>query len=91
MSGGFHAAGDEDDLASMPFSALSDPIDIARTYAAEEQAWSTLRARHFVPQDVEHARKMLRDIVAGNMRFAANDHDLVRRSVDGFLTNRRNI
>lgn len=71
------------------FEALGDPIDIARVHAAVEVAWRDLRSRSFEPSDSERDRHRLRDIVASHVLLAANDHDLVRRSIDGFLAQRR--
>ena len=74
-------------LKPMTFAALADPVDMARAHAAVEAAWQDLKARSLPASDSERA--LLSDIVASHVVRAANDHDLVRRSVAGFLASRR--
>ena len=72
-----------------PFAVLIDPVDIARVHAAVDGAWTALQSRSRVTADPELARASLYGIVASNIHFAADDHDLVRRSIDRFLVGRR--
>jgi hypothetical protein len=72
-----------------PFAVLIDPVDIARVHAAVDGAWTALQSRCRVTGDPELARASLYGIVASNIHFAADDHDLVRRSIDRFLVGRR--
>lgn len=48
-----------------------------------------LKSRSFLPADADSDRATLRDIVASNIFVAANDHDLIRRSVERFLSDLR--
>lgn len=81
-----------DDFASCepdPFSVLIDPVDIARVHAAVDGAWTALQSRCRATADPDLARASLYGIVASNIHFAADDHDLIRRSIDRFLVGRR--
>ncbi|MCP4562954.1 MAG: hypothetical protein GY873_25250 [Bosea sp.] len=72
-----------------PFAVLIDPVDIARVHAAVDCAWTALQSRCRIAADPELARASLYGIVASNIHFAADDHDLIRRSIDHFLVGRR--
>jgi hypothetical protein len=64
-------------------------VDLARALAAVDVAWLTLQSRSVVGLNSEAERKTLCDIVATKIMVAANDHDLVRHSVAGFMAFRR--
>lgn len=70
----------------MPFSSLSDPIEIARAQAALDQAWSEIERLgvtfHGAPEG-ERARAA--QIVAGLMSQSVSDEELVRRVVTRFI------
>jgi hypothetical protein len=68
---------------------LADPVDIARAHGAVDSAWMSLKSRNLLPSDVDSGRETLLDIVASNIFVAANDHELIRRSVERFLTDLR--
>jgi len=75
-----------DEQQRATFSGLVDPVEIARAYAAAEAAWQELTRRFRAP---DIPSQMLSAIVARHIHRAANDHDLVRRSVADFLSSQR--
>lgn len=68
----------------MTFAALADPVDIARAHAAVDAAWESLTATRFSSATSDLHREALADIVASYVLLAANDHELVRRSIAAF-------
>jgi hypothetical protein len=68
------------------FAVLTVPIDIARVHAAVDCAWTTLQSRSVVNAGAEFARANLYRIVASNIPFGADHHQLIRRPVDHFRT-----
>ena len=69
--------------AAMPFSSLTDPVDLARAEGALEIAWRELEPQ--IPEhDREHARTRLAYLIASFALVALDEADLVRRAVDQF-------
>ena len=67
----------------MPFSSLTDPVDLARAEGALEIAWRELELQ--VPEhDRERARTRLTYLIASFALVALDEADLVRRSVEKF-------
>ena len=70
----------------MPFSSLSDPMEIARAHAALEQVWAEIERQgigyHGSP-DGERTRAA--QIVVGLLSQAASEDDLVRLAVARFV------
>lgn len=64
----------------MPFSSLTDPVELARAAAALEAAWNDLRSTHTEPVD-ERERTRLAYIVSNLVRIAQDENDLARRAV----------
>lgn len=67
----------------MPFSSLTDPIDLARAEAALEKAWAELKPS-LLAGSVEQERNNLAYIVASLVRLALDEDDLARRAIDRF-------
>ena len=67
----------------MPFSSLTDPIDLARAEAALEKAWAELKPS-LLAGSVEHERNNLAYIVASLVHLALDEDDLARRAIDRF-------
>jgi len=69
----------------MPFSSLSDPVEIARAQTALEEVWAEIERQgieyHGTP-DGERARAA--QIVAGLLAQSTSNDDLVRLSVARF-------
>lgn len=64
----------------MPFSSLSDPVDLARAQAALEAAWSEVRST--IPDALdERERNRLAYIVAALVAIAEDEDDLARRAI----------
>jgi len=76
-------------MDAMPFSSLSDPVEIARAQAALELAWREIERLglpyHGTPEG-ERARAA--QIVAGLMSQSVSDDELVRRVVIRFVDKR---
>lgn len=66
----------------MPFSSVTDPIDLARATAALEAAWSEIKAEK--PDIDEAQREKLAFIVAGLAPLAMDDEDLAWRAIEKF-------
>lgn len=67
----------------MPFSSLSDPVDVARAQGALDTVWNEIRPS--VPDaDQELERERLADIVACLARIALDEADLVRRALERY-------
>ena len=69
----------------MPFSSVSNPVDLARAQAAMEAAWTEVVTTHgelLGEACTERAR--LAFVVASMIPLATDDADLVRRSVRRF-------
>ncbi len=67
----------------MPFSSLTDPIDLARAQAALEKAWSDLKPS-LPPESGERERNNLAYIVASLVPLALDEDDLAQRAIDRF-------
>lgn len=67
----------------MPFSSLTDPIDLARAEAAFEKAWAELKPS-LLAGSVEQERNNLAYIVASLVPLALDEDDLARRAIDRF-------
>lgn len=67
----------------MPFSSLTDPIDLARAEAALEKAWAELKPSLSAGSD-ERERKNLAYIVASLVPLALDEDDLAQRAIDRF-------
>jgi len=68
---------------SVPFSSLTDPVDLARAQGALEAAWRVLE--HAVPEDDrERARTRLAYMVASYLHVAVDEADLAYRAVERF-------
>lgn len=70
----------EHDGGAMPFSSLTDPIDLARAEAALEKAWTDLKPS-LPPGSEERERNNLAYIVAGLVHLALDEDDLAQRAV----------
>lgn len=68
---------------AMPFSSLTDPIDLARAQAALEKAWVELR-RSLPDETVEQGRNNLAYIIASLVPLALDEDDLAQRAIDRF-------
>lgn len=67
----------------MPFSTLTDPIDLARAQAALETAWAEIRPA--LSQDTyERERTRLAYAVAALASIAEDEDDLARRAVERY-------
>lgn len=67
----------------MPFSSLTDPVELARAQAALEAAWTAVAAN--VPDALtEQERTRLAYIVANLVALSVDEDDLTRRSVDQY-------
>ena len=68
----------------MPFTSLTDPVDIARAQAALDAAWDEIRPRLDDSQDLDRERQRLVSIVANLVMVAIDDEDLTRRTLEKF-------
>ena len=67
----------------MPFSSLSDPVDLARAQAALDAAWKEVRST--IPDAFEEReRARLAYILAGLVHVAEDEDELMRRAVDRY-------
>lgn len=66
----------------MPFSSLTDPVDLARAGAALEAAWAAIKAQQPNADAIE--RERLAFIVANLVPLAMDEDDLTRRAVEKF-------
>lgn len=67
----------------MPFSSLTDPVDLARAQAALDSAWEEIRTTVREGQE-ERERTRLSYIVAAMTAVAEDEDDLKRRAVARF-------
>lgn len=67
----------------MPFSSLTDPVDLARAGAALDAAWSEIRLDLPDPYD-ERERTRLAYIVASLVANGEDEDDLTRRAIERF-------
>lgn len=65
----------------MPFSSLTDPIELARASAALESAWNEIQLASPVPLD-ERERTRLAYIVAGLVAVAEDEDDLTQLAIE---------
>lgn len=71
----------------MPFSSLTDPVELARADAALEAAWAELRAS--IPHGLEEReRTRLAYIIAALIAVAEDEDDLIRRAINRFRHSR---
>lgn len=67
----------------MPFSSLSDPVDLALAQAALEAAWNEVRST--IPDAFdERERTRLAYIVAALVAIAEDEDDLARRAIERY-------
>jgi hypothetical protein len=67
----------------VPFSSLTDPIDLARAEAALEKAWAELQPS--LPSGCgERERTNLAYVVASLVPLALDEDDLAQRAIDRF-------
>ncbi|MGO4407579.1 hypothetical protein AB4Z10_25350 [Bosea sp. RAF48] len=67
----------------MPFSSLSDPVDLARAQAALDAAWDEVRLPIPNPCDGRERTK-LAYIIAALAHVAEDEDDLTRRAIDRY-------
>lgn len=67
----------------MPFSSLTDPIDLARAEAALERAWAELKPS-FPEGSNQQERNNLACIIASLVPLVLDEDDLAQRSIDRF-------
>lgn len=67
----------------MPFSSLTDPVDIARAQAAFDAAWKEVSS-NVANEDQERERTRLSFIVASYAVVALDEADLVQRALERF-------
>lgn len=67
----------------MPFSSLTDPVDLARAFGALDAAWAIVKAE-IADDDVERERIRLAYIVSAFALTSNSESDLVDRSVQRF-------
>lgn len=67
----------------MPFSSLTDPVELARASAALDAAWNEVRLSLSDPYD-ERERVRLAFIVASLAVIAEDEDDLTQRSIERF-------
>jgi hypothetical protein len=73
----------------LPFSSISNPIDLARAHAAFETAWTQIvNENPGQLLDANDERGRLARIVADQIPFAEDEDDLARRAVKRFLEGR---
>jgi tryptophanase len=67
----------------MPFSALTDPVELARAGAALDAAWNEIRLT--VPHsDHERERTHLAYIIASLVAVAEDEDDLTQRVIERY-------
>lgn len=69
----------------MPFSTLTDPVDLARAQAALESVWTEVQ-RGVPPDRVESERVRLAYIIASLAPTALDEDELVQKALDRFRT-----
>lgn len=69
----------------MPFSSLSDPVDVARSLAAWETAWRRIEHQQIsMLGSPEAERARLRYIIGSLAPLALDEEELVERAVQRF-------
>lgn len=67
----------------MPFSSLTDPVDLARAQAALDAAWAQIEPR--VDEDRrEEARAQLAYAIVSQVRAALDESELTARAMQKF-------
>ncbi len=67
----------------MPFSSLTDPVELACAQAALDAAWKVIKS--MVPEDVrERERTRLAYIIAAFIAVAEDEDELVRRAINRY-------
>ena len=67
----------------MPFSSLSDPVDLARATAALDAAWAEIKPS--IPDaKLDQERSRLAYIIASFAVVALDEADLKRRAIERF-------
>ncbi len=67
----------------MPFSSLTDAVELARASAALDAAWNEVRLSLSDPYD-ERERTRLAYIVASLVAVAEDEDDLTQRAIERF-------
>ncbi len=67
----------------MPFSSLTDPVDLARADGALQAAWAELQLMTPKPLG-ERERTRLEYIIAALVGVAEDEDDLRRRAIDRY-------
>jgi len=67
----------------MPFSSMTDPVELARASAALEAAWNEIRLTLPDPFD-ERERTRIAYIVASLVGVAEDEDDLTRRVIERY-------
>lgn len=67
----------------MPFSSLTDPVELARASAALDAAWNEVRLSLSDPYD-ERERTRLAYIVASLVAVAEDEDDLTQCAIERF-------
>lgn len=69
----------------MPFRSLTDPVDLARAFAAVQEAWAEIRSSsHDRMGTEEQERERLKFIVASLVPMVLDEQELVARAVEQF-------
>lgn len=67
----------------MPFSSLTDPVDLARAQAALEAAWAKIKPT--LPSGTDERERMhLAYIIAALVSLAEDEDDLARRALERY-------
>ena len=67
----------------MPFSSLTDPVELARAQAALDAAWDVVKS--MVPEDLrERERTRLAYIIAALTAVAEDEDEMVRRAINRY-------
>lgn len=72
----------------MPFSSLNDPSDLARACRILDSAWAKIQELDLVHGGREAQRTSLAYVVAGLLKSAAAEADLVDLAIVQFLGSR---
>jgi hypothetical protein len=68
----------------MPFSSLTDPVELARAQAALEAAWSEIQPT-IAEENRERERVRLSYIIAPMLAMVEDHDEIVRRAVNRYL------
>lgn len=66
--------------ALVPFSSLTDPIDLARAQSALDAAWQTIKPL-IDEADWQHERTRLASVVAAYAAISIDEEDLCERAL----------